>query len=189
MARSFALASLVVAAEAFTSAPSTTLLSTSTNAPSRNGQRAGLLSLRAVGNRPDPSKMGNPVATSTSAGFTPRRMGTGTLTRQSATSSPQPKSAKKSVTDLPEAFLRGKKVLIRCDLNVPLDGKTITDDTSKLETTATSWKRIRKKRHLTLPAQDCNAAKQQLFLLIALARAKMLSTGGSFCQHGYVMPV
>ena len=84
MARSFALASLVVAAEAFTSAPSTTLLSTSTNAPSRNGQRAGLLSLRAVGNRPDPTKMGNPVATSTSAGFTPRRMGTGTLTRQSA---------------------------------------------------------------------------------------------------------
>lgn len=133
MARSFALASLVVAAEAFTSAPSPTLLSTSTNAPSRNGQRAGLLSLRAVGNRPDPSKMGNAVAAaSTSAGFTPRRMGTGTLTRQSATSSPQPKSAKKSVTDLPEAFLRGKKVLIRCDLNVPLDGKTITDDTSKL---------------------------------------------------------
>lgn len=162
MARSFALASLVVAAEAFTSAPSTTLLSTSTNAPSRNGQRAGLLSLRAVGNRPDPTKMGNPVATSTSAGFTPRRMGTGTLTRQSATSSPQPKSAKKSVTDLPEAFLRGKKVLIRCDLNVPLDGKTITDDTSKY------------------------AAQQQLSLLIALARAKMLSTGGSFCQYGNV---
>merc|ERR1711939_1274367 len=25
--------------------------------------------------------------------------------------------------------LEGKKVLIRCDLNVPLDGKTITDDT------------------------------------------------------------
>merc|ERR1719389_813212 len=28
-----------------------------------------------------------------------------------------------------EADLKGKKVLIRCDLNVPLDGKTITDDT------------------------------------------------------------
>lgn len=37
--------------------------------------------------------------------------------------------AKKSVTDLTDAELDGKKVLIRCDLNVPLDGKTITDDT------------------------------------------------------------
>ena len=25
--------------------------------------------------------------------------------------------------------VKGKKVLLRCDLNVPLDGKTITDDT------------------------------------------------------------
>merc|ERR1719334_1328875 len=37
--------------------------------------------------------------------------------------------AKKSVGDLTEADLKGKKVLVRCDLNVPLDGKTITDDT------------------------------------------------------------
>merc|ERR1719258_561117 len=37
--------------------------------------------------------------------------------------------AKKSVGDLSEADLKGKKVLVRCDLNVPLDGKTITDDT------------------------------------------------------------
>jgi len=37
--------------------------------------------------------------------------------------------AKKSVGDLGEAELKGKKVLVRCDLNVPLDGKTITDDT------------------------------------------------------------
>merc|ERR1719389_1342984 len=36
---------------------------------------------------------------------------------------------KKSVGDLTEADLKGKKVLVRCDLNVPLDGKTITDDT------------------------------------------------------------
>merc|ERR1719311_1655757 len=35
--------------------------------------------------------------------------------------------AKKSVEDVAE--LEGKKVLIRCDLNCPLDGKTITDDT------------------------------------------------------------
>merc|ERR1719453_690374 len=37
--------------------------------------------------------------------------------------------AKKSVADLSPAELKGKKVLVRCDLNVPLDGKTITDDT------------------------------------------------------------
>jgi len=38
-------------------------------------------------------------------------------------------NTKKSVAALTEADLKGKKVLIRCDLNVPLDGKTITDDT------------------------------------------------------------
>merc|ERR1740138_1375909 len=37
--------------------------------------------------------------------------------------------AKKSVADLSAGELKGKKVLVRCDLNVPLDGKTITDDT------------------------------------------------------------
>eukprot|EP00587_Corethron_hystrix_P017019 CAMPEP_0113318840 /NCGR_PEP_ID=MMETSP0010_2-20120614/13259_1 /TAXON_ID=216773 ORGANISM="Corethron hystrix, Strain 308" /NCGR_SAMPLE_ID=MMETSP0010_2 /ASSEMBLY_ACC=CAM_ASM_000155 /LENGTH=60 /DNA_ID=CAMNT_0000176245 /DNA_START=341 /DNA_END=519 /DNA_ORIENTATION=+ /assembly_acc=CAM_ASM_000155 len=37
--------------------------------------------------------------------------------------------AKKSVGDLSDADLSGKKVLIRCDVNVPLDGKVITDDT------------------------------------------------------------
>merc|ERR1719486_1583144 len=37
--------------------------------------------------------------------------------------------AKKSVGDLSGDDLKGKKVLVRCDLNVPLDGKTITDDT------------------------------------------------------------
>jgi len=36
---------------------------------------------------------------------------------------------KKSITDLSDDELKGKNVLIRCDLNVPLDGKTITDDT------------------------------------------------------------
>lgn len=37
--------------------------------------------------------------------------------------------AKKSIEDLGESDLKGKKVLVRCDVNVPLDGKTITDDT------------------------------------------------------------
>jgi len=37
--------------------------------------------------------------------------------------------AKKSIEDLSDDDLKGKKVLIRCDVNVPLDGKTITDDT------------------------------------------------------------
>merc|ERR1712087_624698 len=37
--------------------------------------------------------------------------------------------AKKSIEDLKDDELKGKKVLIRCDVNVPLDGKKITDDT------------------------------------------------------------
>ena len=37
--------------------------------------------------------------------------------------------AKKSIEDLADADLKGKKVLVRCDVNVPLDGKKITDDT------------------------------------------------------------
>lgn len=38
-------------------------------------------------------------------------------------------STKKSVKDLNESDIRGKRVLVRCDLNVPLKGKDITDDT------------------------------------------------------------
>jgi len=37
--------------------------------------------------------------------------------------------AKKSIEDLADDELKGKRVLVRCDVNVPLDGKTITDDT------------------------------------------------------------
>ncbi|MGK3745345.1 MAG: phosphoglycerate kinase [Bacillariaceae sp.] len=39
--------------------------------------------------------------------------------------------AKKSIEDLSDDEIKGKKVLVRCDLNVPLDGRTwtITDDT------------------------------------------------------------
>eukprot|EP00979_Chaetoceros_neogracilis_P010055 scaffold2364_cov271-Chaetoceros_neogracile.AAC.4 len=36
--------------------------------------------------------------------------------------------AKKSIEDIADT-LKGKRVLVRCDVNVPLDGKTITDDT------------------------------------------------------------
>jgi len=38
-------------------------------------------------------------------------------------------TAKKSCGDLSDEELKGKKVLVRCDVNVPLDGKKITDDT------------------------------------------------------------
>jgi len=37
--------------------------------------------------------------------------------------------AKKSIADLSDDELKGKKVLVRCDVNVPLDGTKITDDT------------------------------------------------------------
>jgi len=37
--------------------------------------------------------------------------------------------AKKSISDLSDDQLKGKRVLVRCDVNVPLDGKKITDDT------------------------------------------------------------
>jgi len=37
-------------------------------------------------------------------------------------------SQKKSIEDIADQ-LKGKRVLVRCDVNVPLDGKTITDDT------------------------------------------------------------
>merc|ERR1719463_281102 len=58
------------------------------------------------------------------AGAMPSRMAQSKLARSSVV-----EMAKKSVGDLSEADLKGKKVLVRCDLNVPLDGKTITDDT------------------------------------------------------------
>lgn len=38
-------------------------------------------------------------------------------------------ATKKSIKDLPAVQLAGKRVLVRCDLNVPLNGATITDDT------------------------------------------------------------
>lgn len=43
----------------------------------------------------------------------------------------QKPAAKKSISDLTDAELKGKRVLVRCDLNVPLDKKTlaVTDDT------------------------------------------------------------
>jgi len=59
--------------------------------------------------------------------FTPMsasRVGSSQVSRSSVV-----EMKKKSVGDLTKADLEGKKVLVRCDLNVPLDGKTITDDT------------------------------------------------------------
>jgi len=46
-----------------------------------------------------------------------------------ATPSVMELDAKKSIEDLTEEELKGKKVLVRCDVNVPLDGSKITDDT------------------------------------------------------------
>jgi len=49
--------------------------------------------------------------------------------RQAAAPSVFELEAKKSIEDLSDDEIKGKKILIRCDVNVPLDGKTITDDT------------------------------------------------------------
>merc|ERR1711966_51125 len=57
-------------------------------------------------------------------GAMPSRMSQSKVARSSVV-----EMAKKSVGDMTEADLKGKRVLVRCDLNVPLDGKTITDDT------------------------------------------------------------
>jgi phosphoglycerate kinase len=57
-------------------------------------------------------------------GAMPSRMSQSKVARSGAV-----EMAKKSVGDMKDADLKGKRVLVRCDLNVPLDGKTITDDT------------------------------------------------------------
>jgi len=49
--------------------------------------------------------------------------------KKSTVQSTGERSQKKSVADIADAELKGKRVLVRCDLNVPLDGNTITDDT------------------------------------------------------------
>jgi phosphoglycerate kinase len=61
--------------------------------------------------------MGSRVAEVSAVGSAPVSMMAGAVVK------------KRSVGDLSDAELKGKKVLVRCDLNVPLDGKTITDDT------------------------------------------------------------
>lgn len=60
----------------------------------------------------------------TASAFAPARFGVRT-----AFPSVMELEAKKSIEDLSDDELKGKKVLVRCDVNVPLDGKTITDDT------------------------------------------------------------
>jgi len=61
--------------------------------------------------------------------FTPARQSAWVSTRAAPARGMVSMMAKKSVADLSPAELKGKKVLVRCDLNVPLDGKTISDDT------------------------------------------------------------
>jgi len=67
------------------------------------------------------------VSVSTSSAFAPAPVFG--MSRVSAPSSNFELEVKKSIEDLADDELKGKKVLVRCDVNVPLDGKTITDDT------------------------------------------------------------
>lgn len=70
------------------------------------------------------------VASSRSSSFVaPCRRATAPIPRATFTMTAATAATKKSVKDLTSADLAGKRVLVRCDLNVPLDGKTITDDT------------------------------------------------------------
>eukprot|EP00559_Dactyliosolen_fragilissimus_P006857 CAMPEP_0184871378 /NCGR_PEP_ID=MMETSP0580-20130426/40683_1 /TAXON_ID=1118495 /ORGANISM="Dactyliosolen fragilissimus" /LENGTH=439 /DNA_ID=CAMNT_0027374027 /DNA_START=60 /DNA_END=1379 /DNA_ORIENTATION=- len=67
------------------------------------------------------------LAVSNVAAFAPSTPSFGL--RQAVPASVVELEAKKSIEDLTDEELKGKKVLVRCDVNVPLDGKTITDDT------------------------------------------------------------
>merc|ERR1719270_2543068 len=69
------------------------------------------------------------ASTATSSAFVPGANSFGVRSPVQPSLSVFELEAKKSVEDLSDAELKGKKVLIRCDVNVPLDGKTITDDT------------------------------------------------------------
>ncbi|KAK9788587.1 hypothetical protein WJX73_003498 [Symbiochloris irregularis] len=67
---------------------------------------------------------GIPVAHTLSAGLVSRRSAAGRSFRLDVQA-----AAKKSVGDLSKSDLEGKTVFVRADLNVPLDGSKITDDT------------------------------------------------------------
>merc|ERR1719270_3309502 len=69
------------------------------------------------------------ASTATSSAFVPGANSFGVRSPVQPSLSVFELEAKKSVEDLSDAELKGKKVLVRCDVNVPLDGKKITDDT------------------------------------------------------------
>lgn len=81
------------------------------------------------------SAAATPVCSSASSSFTgvaapARRAFAPSSSRTTITSAAAAAATtKKSIKDLTSAELAGKRVLVRCDLNVPLDGKTISDDT------------------------------------------------------------
>merc|ERR1712087_855992 len=84
--------------------------------------RSSVASMRAAGLSSGASRMANGVRLSSSASRNQKIISRGMQLVVEA--------AKRSVGDLSEADLKGKKVFVRADLNVPLDGEqNITDDT------------------------------------------------------------
>jgi phosphoglycerate kinase len=97
--------------------------------------------------------------------------------------------AKKSIADIPKADLKGKTVLVRCDLNVPFDKETgaISDDTRIRASVPTlkylieAGAKVAACSHLGRPSGEDKAADKAKFSLAPCA-ARMAEYIGSEVQ-------
>jgi len=90
--------------------------------------------------------------------------------------------AKKSVGTLGEADLKGKKVFVRVDLNVPLDGKKITDDT-RIRASVPTIKYLQEKGAKVSPPLARSLLLSSLFIIVPtsqLSNSKRATEGYHF---------